>query len=323
MSVKTDRPQVRTASQLEQKYNFAGMEKNIKTSATGLTKVSNELYEFVRAVAGDTSILEKQLDGTIETYYGDVIPTNSNYPASEWDSTAKQYHVEDLYYNRSTGNCYRYNENLEWEQVDSTLLSEILALANAAQDTADNKKTVYTTNDSTSTPSPPYSLGDIWIKNIGTENGELYICQRAKGKTDPYEDGDFIVATKYIDGSTVLTPAQVAAIVTTQTAEWVADTQSLTGYFTTEKKAQIDEANSYVIDKVEKQIKIDGDITLSADNSPYSLKIENNGINIKHESQVESISSWVEDGMSIKKLYLGNFAFIPRSNGSLGFRKVK
>ncbi len=32
MSIKADRPQVRTAEQLERKYNFAGIEKNVKQS---------------------------------------------------------------------------------------------------------------------------------------------------------------------------------------------------------------------------------------------------------------------------------------------------
>lgn len=321
MSIKTDRPQVRTAEELERKYNFANMEKNIKQSDVGLTKVANQLYNFVKAVAGDTETLEKQLDGQIGTYYGNEVPTNSNEPAINWDN--KSEHIGDLYYDRLTGLSYEYTDDLEWEQTGSTLLSEILALANSAQDTADNKRATFITNNATDTPIPPYDTGDIWIKNIGESTGEIYICQRGKETGDVYQSGDFIVATKYIDGSTVLSPAQVAEIVTTQTSEWVADTQSLTGYFTEEKKAQIDDANSYVIDKVEKQVKIDGDITLSADNSVYSLKITNNGIEIRNANQANPISSWIEDGMDIKKLYLGNFAFIPRENGSLGFRKVK
>ena len=321
MSVKADRPQVRTAEQLERKYNFANIEQNIKTNNTGITKVANELYQFVNAVAGDTATLEKQLDGQIGTYYGDGVPTNSNEPAVSWDDTSE--HIGDLYYDRLTGLSYKYNDSLQWELTGNTLLSEILALANAAQDTADGKRTTFITNNASDTPIPPYDTGDMWIKNVGSEHGELYICQRGKEVGDTYQDGDFIVATKYIDDSVTLTSEQVASIVTSQTSEWVADTQSLTGYFTEEKKAQIDDSTSYVLDKVVKQVQIDGDITLSADNSVFSLKITNSGIQIRNRAKTDPISSWIEDGMDIKKLYLGNFAFIPRDNGSLGFRKVK
>lgn len=321
MSIKTDRPQVRTADELERKYNFAGIQQNVKMNNTGLVKVANELYNFVSAVAGDTATLEKQLDGQIGTYYGNGIPTNENEPAISWENPSE--HIGDLYYDRETGLSYKYSDNLEWEQTESTLLSEILAIANAAQDTADNKRTTFITNNATDTPNPPYDTGDIWIKNVGQDNGEIYICQRGKEVGDTYQDGDFIVATKYIDDSVVLTSEQVAEIVTTETSEWVADTQSLTGYFTKEKKAQIDDSTSYVLDKVVKQVQIDGDITLSADNSVFSLKITNSGIEIRNVAKTDPISSWIEDGMDIKKLYLGNFAFIPRNNGSLGFRKVK
>ena len=321
MSVKADRPQVRTAEQLERKYNFANIEQNIKTNNTGITKVANELYQFVNAVAGDTATLVKQLDGQIGTYYGDGVPTNSNEPAVSWDDTSE--HIGDLYYDRLTGLSYKYNDSLQWELTGNTLLSEILALANAAQDTADGKRTTFITNNASDTPIPPYDTGDMWIKNVGSEHGELYICQRGKEVGDTYQDGDFIVATKYIDDSVTLTSEQVASIVTSQTSEWVADTQSLTGYFTEEKKAQIDDSTSYVLDKVVKQVQIDGDITLSADNSVFSLKITNSGIQIRNRAKTDPISSWIEDGMDIKKLYLGNFAFIPRDNGSLGFRKVK
>ena len=322
MSAKTERPQVRTAQDLERKYaQLLNSGTAIKQTAEGLTKVNNTLGEFISATAGDLNTLLAQLDGQIETFYGNEIPTNSNEPAVNWVN--QQDHVGDLYYNRETGLSYRYNENLEWENVQSTLLNEVLAISNSAQDTADNKRTTFITNNDTDTPIPPYSTGDIWIKNVGSENGEMYICQRDKLEGEIYQSGDFIVATKYIDGSTILTPEQVAEIVTTQTAEWVADTASLTGYFTEEKKAQLDETTEYVLEKVVKQVVIDGDITLSADNSVYSLKITNSGIQIRQSNQTNPISSWIEDGMDIKKLYLGNFAFIPRDNGSLGFRKVK
>ena len=51
MSAKTERPQVRTAQDLERKYaSLFGMETAIKQSEAGLIKVNNILNEFILLV---------------------------------------------------------------------------------------------------------------------------------------------------------------------------------------------------------------------------------------------------------------------------------
>lgn len=55
--------------------------------------------------------------------------------------------------------------------------------------------------------------------------------------------------------------------------------------------------------------------------SPYRLVIDNDEITIYNGTN--AISNWRKDEFTATKLNLGNFAFIPRQNGSLGFRKVR
>lgn len=314
MSIKTDRPQVRTASQLEQKYNFAGMEKNIKQSDIGLTKVSNELYEFVRAVAGDTSILERQLDGEIDTWYGDETPTLLNPPVSNWDVSDYSDHIDDLYYDRNSGKTYTFTENdgvYSWEETVNNFLAEIMAIANNAKETADDKKAVFVETQ----PVPPYDNGDLWLNNK-----KLYVCQLARNKDDTFHEQDFVLATDYVDGTQAQANANSIEIMSGQITQLLADSNEYRLNFITTKTLTDGFTESF--QELADYIRfVNGDIVLGKGDNLYTLKIENDRINIYYNGQ--SISNWTQDKFSVNQLNLGNFAFIPRQNGSLGFRKVK
>ena len=75
----------------------------------GVTQVSTKQY--VDEVADQ---LDQRIDGAIETFTGDVVPTLANYPASTWTSDAdKDEHVGDIYYvinaaSQADGYCYRF-----------------------------------------------------------------------------------------------------------------------------------------------------------------------------------------------------------------------
>ena len=314
MSIKTDRPQVRTASQLEQKYNFAGMEKNIKQSDIGLTKVSNELYNFVRAVAGDTSILERQLDGEIDTWYGDETPTLLNEPVINWQVGDYSDHVEDLYYDRNSGKTYTFTENngtYSWEETANTFLAEIMAIANNAKETADNKKAVFVETE----PAPPYDNGDLWLNNK-----KLYVCQLARGADESFHATDFVEATDYVDGTQATANANAIQIMSGQITQLIADSNEYRLNFITNKT--LTDGFTSSLEEIANYIRfVNGDIVLGKGDNLYTLKIENDRINIYYNGQ--PISSWVQDEFTASQLNLGNFAFIPRNNGSLGFRKVK
>lgn len=65
----------------------------------------------------------------------------------------------------------------------------------------------------------------------------------------------------------------------------------------------------------------DGTVEFGQQDAPYRLILDNDGITIYNGT--EAISYWQQNEFTVTKLNLGNFAFIPRPNGSLGFRKVR
>ena len=314
MSIKADRPQVRTASQLEQKYNFAGMEKNIKQSDIGLTKVSNELYNFVRAVAGDTSILEKQLDGEIDTWYGDETPTLLNAPVINWEVEDYPDHVDDLYYDRNSGKTYTFTENngtYSWKETSNNFLAEVLALANSAKETADNKKTVFVETQ----PIPPYDNGDLWLNNK-----KLYVCQLAREAGEEFHESDFVDATDYVDGTQATANANSIQVLEGKVTQLIAENNQFTLNFDTIRT--LTDGYTESISEIRNYIRfINGNIELGKGDNLYTLKIENDKINIYYNGN--PISNWEQDKFTVTQINLGNFAFIPRQNGSLSFRKVK
>lgn len=70
-------------------------------------------------------------------------------------------------------------------------------------------------------------------------------------------------------------------------------------------------------------IRIDenGNMIFGNPSNEYQLQIENDRVGIYYNGTL--ISSWIQDKFTVTQLNLGNFAFIPRENGSLGFRKVR
>jgi len=190
--MRTDRNYVRTPQDLERKYNFGGMTENIEQSKLGLTKLNKELETFAEQTIADLDVLKNQVDGSVTTWFFAGVPTLLNEPASEWDSTEYSEHEGDLYYDTDSGEAYAFTENsgnYSWERQNNADISQALALANAAQDTADNKRRVFVTQ-----PVPPYDNGDLWFNNQ-----ELYRCQISKPAGETYDSNDFILATKYTD----------------------------------------------------------------------------------------------------------------------------
>lgn len=192
--MKQDVVGVRTAQDLERKYNFSSMQKAIKQSEQGITKISSELDNFVSATVSTLDNLQNQIDGNITTFYYSGVPTLSNLPASEWSQTEYNVHLGDLYYDKNTGYAYRFyydseNEVYGWIKLTDSDVVQALALANSASDTADSKRRVFTQQ-----PTPPYDNGDLWINNQ-----EIYICQISKGSTESFSADDFINNLKYTD----------------------------------------------------------------------------------------------------------------------------
>mgnify|MGYP003293289889 CR=1 FL=1 len=193
---KQDRQGVRTATDLERKYDLAslvGVKKAVENNVETLNKTNKTLEEFIVSTLETVGELQNQIDGNITTWFYSGVPSITTPPASEWTTeTLKNNHLGDLYYDQDTGYAYRFalcDGEFKWIDVLDNDVAEALALANAAQDTADSKRRVFVAQ-----PVPPYDNGDLWFNNQ-----EIYICQISKAKEETYADNDFIIATKYTD----------------------------------------------------------------------------------------------------------------------------
>lgn len=193
---KRDINKLRTPEDLERKYNLHDiltLKENYELQKNGLNKVENELNSFVIATGKNLKELQDQVDGTITTWFYSGVPTDVNEPAKDWSTdNEKNNHLGDLYYDKDTGYAYRYsldNDVYSWIKITDNDVTQALAIANSAKDTADSKRRVFVVE-----PTTPYDCGDLWIKDE-----ELYRCQTTKSKDEIYEGNDWIIATKYTD----------------------------------------------------------------------------------------------------------------------------
>lgn len=161
--------------------------------------VSTDLTNYKGTVNSLINGLQDQIDGVIETWYAEGVPTLSNYPANQWtDTDTKNNHIGDLYYDKVTGKAYRfmYDESASqyvWVELADADIAKALALAG-------QKKRIFS-----GTPTAPYDINDLWIKdrtvNIAGSSvtvHEIYKCVRAReaGETIDLQN-DWIPADDY------------------------------------------------------------------------------------------------------------------------------
>ena len=158
---------------------------------------SEDLAEFTGTVTGELNDLQSQIDGSIQTWFYNGVPTVSNPPASDWTTDeVKNNHLGDLYYDLDTGYAYRFmvqNGIYSWSRLADSDVTTALQNAAKAQDTADSKRRIFVT-----TPTPPYDVGDLWVQGSG---GDIKRCQTAKTSSQSYAAADWILASKYTDDS--------------------------------------------------------------------------------------------------------------------------
>ena len=216
-----------------------------ENSAGGLTEEQvNNLIKNSQVIAD----LQNQVDGAIETWFYDGVPTLKNAPASSWTTDKeKDTHLGDLYYDNKTGKAYRFAKDgntYKWTIITDTDIAKALSDASKAQETADGKMKVFSTQ-----PIPPYQLGDIWVNATYPTDGSIYKneilrCQTAKAKGSSFAIADWTKASKYTD-DTVANAAKAAAEKAQKAAEKAqGDISKLGTTVTTNKKA----FDSYVTD---------------------------------------------------------------------------
>lgn len=173
-----------------------------ENSAGGLTEEQvNNLIKNSQVIAD----LQNQVDGAIETWFYDGVPTLKNAPASSWTTDKdKDTHLGDLYYDNKTGKAYRFAKDgntYKWTIITDTDIAKALSDASKAQETADGKMKVFSAQ-----PIPPYQLGDIWVNATYPTDGSIYKneilrCQTAKVKGSSFAIADWTKASKYTDDS--------------------------------------------------------------------------------------------------------------------------
>lgn len=158
-----------------------------------LNKTNTSIENYVEALTKDIGNLQDQVDGNITTWFYSGVPSLENEPAVDWTTdNEKIKHIGDLYYDQDTGYAYRFNydnskNEYGWLKITDSDVTEALAIANSAQDTADRKRQNFVV-----TPYTPYDVGDFWIK----DNKDLYRCQTKRTSGD-FNASDWCKATDY------------------------------------------------------------------------------------------------------------------------------
>ena len=203
-------------------------------SAGGLTEEQvNNLIKNSQVITD----LQNQVDGAIETWFYEGVPTLSNKPASSWTSDKdKDTHLGDLYYDNKTGKAYRFakeGSTYKWTIITDTDIAKALSDASKAQETADGKMKVFATQ-----PTPPYQLGDIWVNATygSTYKNDVLRCKTTKN-SGTFSINDWMLASKYTD-DTVANAAKKAAEEAKKAAQTAqADITNLDKTVTGNKKA--------------------------------------------------------------------------------------
>lgn len=131
--------------------------------------------------------LEQQIDGKIDTY------SQSSDPSLGWNTQDKLKHTGDLW-NDTTQNLTKRWDGSKWSNIGAEDI--------VAQELASSKKRVFT-----STPKPPYDIGDFWITSMS--DGDLYTCVVAK-QTGNYVSTDFQKVVKYTDDAVATIAKNIA-----------------------------------------------------------------------------------------------------------------
>lgn len=232
-----------TAEDLIRRYNLNNLSsdrKKTKQVADSLLKTETLFNNFVDSVTKDLENIQSQVDGNITTWFLSGIPTLENSPANEWTTDdEKNNHLGDLYYDKDTGYAYRFSmdsEDYVWIKITDNDVTEALAIANSAQDTADSKRRIFVVE-----PTTPYEVGDVWIK----DDKDLYRC-RAKRESGDFNTVDWILATDYSnDDYAKDVEAQLNQFKTTVTTDYVTNVRFET------TKDSIESSVSSVTTKVE------------------------------------------------------------------------
>lgn len=194
------------------------------TDDSALNNFINNQYQ------SDLAGIIDQVDGKIECWY-----TPSD-PADSWGVEDYAAHIGDQWYDTANKKLYRWtfanwmsvgntwmppgiigavgavqdsdnHKTYYWSRIQDADAIAAATAAAAAQDTADGKRTVFTAQ-----PKGPYSVGDLWLKDVdatGKAAGGLWRAIKDNPVKDAFDANDWVEAVYYdctqtcIDGGIV------------------------------------------------------------------------------------------------------------------------
>ena len=174
-----------------------------------------ESKDFINnTLPGILDEIKAQLDGQIEQFFYNTDPSplstqpnaTDGIPNSEWTETStKEAHLGDLYYNTDSGKVWRYvkiqwrpkpgfapGTFYVWQELQDSELAQAIAIANEALELGKEKNRIFT-----STPVPPYDVGDLWVQGA---TGDIMRCKTAR-ESGAFTSSDWEKASKYTDDS--------------------------------------------------------------------------------------------------------------------------
>lgn len=227
------------------RYDSSTKQMSVKAKISAKSTVDGkELSQYFKKIGE----LQNQVDGAIETWFYDGVPTLKNAPAISWKTDKdKEIHLGDLYYDNKTGKAYRFakdSNTYKWTIITDTDIAKALSDARMAQETANGKMKVFSVQ-----PTTPYQVGDIWVNATYPSDGSTYKnevlrCQTNKAAGSQFAIGDWIKASKYTD-DTVANAAKKAAEDAQKAAQTAQTDITNLGKTVTDNKKEFD---NYVTD---------------------------------------------------------------------------
>lgn len=188
-----------------------GQEKTLEELGSEAMESKNFINNTLPGILDE---IKAQLDGQIEQHFYQIDPSplstapgsEDGVPNSGWtDSTMKENHLGDLYYNTTSGKVWRYvkiqwrphpgyapGTFYVWQELQDSELAQAIAIANEALELGKEKNRIFT-----STPVTPYDVGDLWVQGA---TGDIMRCKTAR-ESGAFTSSDWEKASKYTDDS--------------------------------------------------------------------------------------------------------------------------
>lgn len=187
---------------------FVDEQENLINSVSAATSnLDTKITNIETGVEQSIKEINDKLDGVVESYFGEYIPSKTNLPASEWIGTESN-HVGDTFTNTlvegdGAGQSWRWLQQkdgtYDWQLIADSDAAKALALAGQAIAAADGKMSIFLEKPK------KYSKGDMWIVDsdyipYGYKKGDLLT---ATSDSSSYDESHWKKLINYANSETV------------------------------------------------------------------------------------------------------------------------